>query len=187
MNKYFKVAMFYTSFIPLWITILFIDVLSLIRDGSNPYTEIIEIVLILLGLIFSILIIAKMITNVSHEHGVRYKIIDAQQETGITSEFLLSYILPLFAFDFTQWDGAIMFLVYYGILMFLCVRNNNVYANLIFEFKSYKFYNCELQWIAEPDVPTTQSMIISQSNLCANKGNTVEIICLDKPFYLMKS
>ena len=71
--------------------------------------------------------------------------------------------------------------------MFLCVRNNNVYANLIFEFKSYKFYNCELQWIAEPDVPTTQSMIISQSNLCANKGNTVEIICLDKPFYLTKS
>jgi len=187
MNKYFKVAMFYTSFIPLWITILFIDILSIIRDGSSPYTEIIEIVLILLGLLFSILIITKTITSVSHEHGVKYKIIHAEQEKGITSEFLLSYILPLFAFNFTQWDGAIMFSVYYGILMFLCVRNNNVYANLFFEIRNYKFYNCELQWTAEPDVPTTQPMIIGQKNLCANKGNTVEIICLDKPFYLMKS
>lgn len=187
MNKYFKVAMFYTSFIPLWITILFISILSLIRDSSNPYTESIEISLILLGLIFSTLIIIKVITSVSHEHGVKYKIVDAQQEKGITSEFLLSYILPLFAFDFTKWDGAIMFLVYYGILMFLCVRNNNVYANLIFEFKNYKFYNCELQWTSEPDVPTMQAMIISKKNLCANKGNTVDIICLDKPFHLMKS
>lgn len=186
MNKFFKIAMFYTSFIPLWITIIFIDLLSLYRDEANPYTEIIEIVLILLGLIFSTLIIIGTIIKVGCEHGVKYKIVNVQQEKGITSEFLLSYILPLFAFDFTQWDGAIMFLIYYGILMFLCVRNNNVYANLIFEFMNYKFYNCELQWIAEPDVPTTQSMIISKNNLCANKSNTVDIICLDKPFYITK-
>lgn len=162
MNRYFKISMFYTSFIPLWVAILFIDILSLIRDNSNPYTEIIGISLIMLGMIFSIIVILGSLKIVAREHGMSYRIINAQQEKGMSSEFLLSYILPLFAFDFTQWDGTIMFFIYYGILMFLCVRNNNVYANLLFEVLNYKFYSCELQWIAEPDTPFTQAMIISK-------------------------
>ena len=68
-----------------------------------------------------------------------YVIVSAVQEKGITSEFLLSYILPLFAFDFTLWSGCVEFLIYYVILAFLCIRNNNVYANLWLEVFGYKF------------------------------------------------
>ena len=34
---------------------------------------------------------------------------DAKESKTITAEFLLSYILPLFAFDFTQWDEVVKF------------------------------------------------------------------------------
>ena len=36
MNRLFKYAMFFTAFIPLWITILFLDIMS-ITDETNNY------------------------------------------------------------------------------------------------------------------------------------------------------
>lgn len=115
-----------------------------------------------------------------------YKVIDAKQEKGITSEFLLSYVLPLFAFDFTRWDGVVQFLIYFIVLAFLCYRNNNVYANIILELKKYKFYDCELIWSPEPNRKPIQAMVLSKNNLHSQKGNTIEIATLNKPFYLMK-
>ena len=93
---------------------------------------------------------------------IQYKIVSAEQEKGVTSEFLLSYILPLFAFDFTKWVSVVEFLIYFLILAFLCVRNNNVYANLLFEVKKYKFYNCEMQWVAEVEATPISMTVISK-------------------------
>ncbi|MBQ1502206.1 MAG: hypothetical protein IIZ45_06305, partial [Firmicutes bacterium] len=36
-----------------------------------------------------------------------HKVLSATEEKTITAEYLLSYILPLFAFDFTQWCGLL--------------------------------------------------------------------------------
>ncbi|WP_243122233.1 hypothetical protein [Clostridium thermarum] len=178
--------MFITSFIPLWITVLFINILSIINNSNNLYTEIIGIIAIFLMNIFSISVIFISLGSIQQSEYKAYKIIDAKQEKGITSEFLLSYVLPLFAFDFTRWDGVVQFLIYFIVLAFLCHRNNNVYANLIFELKKYKFYDCELLWVPEPNSKPIQAMVISKNNLCSQKGNTIEIAPLNKPFYLMK-
>lgn len=186
MNRFFKSAMFFTSFLPLWITIIFINVKSIVENENNLSTEYISICCILLGLIISMFVIIVSIKNLTKVTFRNYKIIDASQEKGITSEFLLSYILPLFAFDFTKWDSVITFIIYFLILAFLCIRNNNVYANLFFEIKNYKFYNCELVWASEPTTSPIQVIAISNKNLCANKGNTVKIASLNKPFYLVK-
>lgn len=124
--------------------------------------------------------------GVRSQNYTKYKILSAEQEKGITSEFLLSYILPLFAFDFTRWVSVFEFLIYFVILAFLCVRNNNVYANLLFEIKRYKFYTCEMQWVAEPDTTPISMMVISKKPLTAHKGNTIEVAALNKPFYLSK-
>jgi len=128
----------------------------------------------------------KSMSKIQPSEYIAYKVINVRQEKGITSEFLLSYVLPLFAFDFTQWDGVIQFLIYFIVLTFLCIRNNNVYANLVFEIKKYKFYDCELQWKAESNVDTINAMVISKENICSQKGNTIEIASLNKPFHLMK-
>ena len=48
MNKLFKAAMFFTSFIPLWITIVFLDIMSIIdkmnTNFNNPEAKASEIV-----------------------------------------------------------------------------------------------------------------------------------------------
>lgn len=186
MNKYFKIAMFITSFLPLWITVIFIDILSILKENANLYTEIIGVLSIGISIGISICIIKGSMKKLKTIDYKAYNIIDAVQEKGITSEFLLSYMLPLFAFNFTEWDSIIQFLVYFITLAFLCIRNNNVYANLLFEFKNYKFYSCELVWASEAETKPIQAIVISNINMCANKGNTVEIATLNKPFYIIK-
>lgn len=184
MGKYFKLVMFITSFLPLWITIMFIDTLNIIRDEAALYTEKISLVAIIIVLLFSFTIIYKSIKQITPTNYKTYIIESVVQEKGITSEFLLSYILPLVAFDFTMWESVVQFLLYFIVLAFLCIRNNNVYANLLFECKGYKFYDCELIWAAEPNVAPLQGLIISKSNLSAQKGNTIKIASLNKPFYI---
>lgn len=186
MSKYFKIAMFFTSFLPLWISIIFIDILSIAKKNTNLYTEFISLICISIAIIFSAFVIYGSMNKIKQTDYSPYKIYTAAQEKGITSEFLISYILPLFAFDFTRWDSVIEFLIYFSILSFLCVRNNNVYANLIFELKNYKFYSCELLWTPEQQLKPIQVILISNINLCANKGNTIKVAILNKPFYLVK-
>ena len=49
-------CMYFLSFIPLWITVLFIDIKSLIEGGNYKYTEIISIFCIIGGILVSLLI-----------------------------------------------------------------------------------------------------------------------------------
>jgi len=187
MNKLFKVTMFFTAFIPLWITVVFLDAMSIAdKTNCNIVSEVMGIGCIITGLIASAIIILCSMRGVKDRDYKKYKILSVEQEKGITSEFLLSYILPLFAFDFTEWVSIVEFLIYFLILAFLCVRNNNVYANLLFEIKKYKFYSCEMQWVAETDTTPIQMMVISKMPLTAHKGNTIEVAALNKPFYLGK-
>lgn len=187
MNRLFKVAMFFTAFIPLWITVLFLDAMSIAdKSNCNIGSEVIGISCIIIGLLLSAIIIFCSMRGVKDRDYAKYKILAVEQEKGITSEFLLSYILPLFAFDFTRWVSVVEFLIYFLILAFLCVRNNNVYANLLFEVKKYKFFTCEMQWVAEADATPIQMTVISKKPLTAHKGNTIEVAALNKPFYLGK-
>lgn len=186
MNKFFKCAMFFTAFLPLWITILFIDIKCILQNNIYLSTEYIGIFFIILGILLSTTIIIKSIKTIKQSDYTSYKIIESVQEKGITSEFLLSYILPLFTFDFTIWYNCVEFIIYFSILAFLCIRNNNVYINLILEIKGYKFYTCVLQWVSEPNTEPIQVVAISDKNLCANKGNTIKAASLNKPFYLIK-
>lgn len=187
MNRLFKDAMFFTAFIPLWITVLFLDIVS-IADESNCHigSEVMGISCIIIGLLLSAIVIFCSMRGVQEGDYVKYRILSVEQEKGITSEFLLSYILPLFAFDFTKWVSVVEFLIYFLILGILCVRNNNVYANLLFEAKKYKFYTCEMQWVAEADATSIPMTVISKKPLTAYKGNTIEVVALNKPFYLGK-
>lgn len=186
MGKLFKIAMFITSFIPLWITVIFIDAMSILKSSTNIITEIVGTTLIIIVNICSIIIILKSLSSIENSEYRPYIVLEASQEKGITSEFLLAYVLPLFAFDFTRWDSTVQFLIYFSVLSFLCIRNNNVYANLIFEIKNFKFYDCELQWKPEMSTKPIKAMVISKKNLSAESNNTIRIAVLNKPFHVMK-
>lgn len=186
MGIWFRISMFITSFLPLWITILFIEILSIFKNDKNLFTEYVVIFLVLITLSTSLFIIFYTISRkISSRSFHSYELEEVSLESGVTSEFLLSYILPLVAFDFTVWDKVAQFMLYFLILSFLCIRNNNVYANLLFEIRGYRFYSCNLKWAVESRTSIIPAIVMSKEDLRAKKGQLVKLARLNKPFYIM--
>lgn len=140
MSKIFSLSLYHTSFAPLWISILFIDIKSCIENTSNQWTEIISIGCILISCLIALIVLMVALCTNGKEGTTPYKLILATEEKAITAEYLLSYILPLFAFDFTQWSQAILFLIFYLTLGFLCIRHN------YFSVKHH-FRGCKLSFL----------------------------------------
>lgn len=197
MSGLYKLTMFITSFIPLWISLIvligmehlqffiqnFQKAFSCNRDwqylnNGDTLAIIVAFSIILINMIcFLYILLGIRYIKKRENFQLDYKIKKATREKTITSEYLLSYILPLFAFDFDTMEGIIAFLIYFIILGFLCIKNDNVYANLLFELQKYSFYNCE-------DETGKESLIISKQDLVSKLGNTITIGELDKPIHI---
>ena len=65
MLRFFSVSLYFLSFIPLWISIVFLDVLSIIENKSSCNTEYISIGCILIAAAFS----AAVIIHEFHRQG----------------------------------------------------------------------------------------------------------------------
>lgn len=57
MSVFVSFSMYFLSFAPLWITVLFIDIKSLVEGGCDKWTEIIGITGILFGMLISAIIL----------------------------------------------------------------------------------------------------------------------------------
>ena len=173
-------SMYFLSFVPLWLTVLFIDIKSLVEGGGDKWTEIIGITGILLGLLIStIILFAKLF--VSDDEKYTLTIQDANESKTITAEYLLSYILPLFAFDFTQWDEVVKFLIFFLIFGFLCIRHNNFSVNIILEIMHYRMYDCNLM---NTDGKAVDRIVISKNILSTSKGKDIEVKIFNNDYYL---
>ncbi len=147
MSRLFQSSLFFLSFLPLWLSVAFKDVMSIQESKTNLWTEIISLVLLSLCTIASlIVVIAQMrrqrrrIMNYCNKPTIK----SATKQKAVTAEYLLSYILPLFAFDFTQWQEVVLFLLFFVILAFLCLKHHYVYANIVLELRGYTCYDCTL-------------------------------------------
>ncbi|MCQ2533260.1 MAG: hypothetical protein MJ172_01650 [Clostridia bacterium] len=179
MSVFTSFSMFFLSFAPLWLSVIFIDAKSLWEHTPTPYTEIISISLIL-GVTLLSLINLMIKFNPNNLEGTESYILEsAKEEKMITSEFLLSYILPLFAFNFTVWHEVVLFLIFFSIFAFLCIRHNHFSVNIVLEFMRYRFYVCEL---SNDDDMIINKTIITQDVLPANLGQSILIKEINNEF-----
>ena len=170
MSKLFLISLFHTSFTPLWISILFIDIKSCIENPTHRWTECISIVCILISWLIAVFIMRAELSSNGKEGTAPHKVISATEEKTITSEFLLSYILPLFTFNFTQWGQVVLFLIFYFTLGFLCVRHNYLCAGIILEIVDFRFYTCR---VANEDGQEFEQRILSRRHLNECLGETL--------------
>ncbi|MBQ7794071.1 MAG: hypothetical protein IJ366_06060 [Clostridia bacterium] len=181
MNIMLSFSLYFLSFVPLWITVLFINIKSIIMKSQNPYTEILSIIFIILFSAISLLVM-KVNFSISKKDTVeKFEIITVKECKTITVEFLLSYILPLFAFDFTLWDETVEFLIFFFILAYLSIKHNVFSVNIILEWSGYKLYDCTLK---NNDDATIIKTIISKNVLKACSGKYMKIKALNNDFVL---
>ncbi len=147
---------------------------------------VISILVITIVVIFSILGINSFIKRVNSDNNImRGKIIKARKANKLSSEFLLAYILPMIAFDFDKLKSVIMFIIYFSVLAFLCLRNNNIYTNILLEFKGYKIYNCDIECnVMNSTKVYEDSFIISQYDLTVNESNSVKYWDFENYIYI---
>lgn len=181
MSKLVLSCLYFTSFFPLWLSILFIDVKSYFENTENLWTERISISIIVLASIFSMVVLLFAFANNSKEGSTKVMIKDAVDDKTITSEYLLSYILPLFAFDFTKWDQLVLFLVFFLTLFFLCIRHNHFSVNVWLEILNYKIFTCELE---DEDKNVVKRKIISRRTLNIRKGEYIYLKSLNNEIKL---
>ena len=176
-----SLCMFFLSFTPLWLSVIFMDVMSIVENSENLYTEWISIFLIVF-LSASALIVLLVSLNTKKRVGVqKYRITGVNEEKTITAEYLLSYILPLFAFDFTIWSQVVLFLIYFLTLGYLCIKHNHLSVNIVLELMHYRFYRCELE--NEDKLPISKC-IISKEQLINHKNDIISVRPLNNEFSL---
>lgn len=183
MNNIFKSCMFIISFLPLWINILIINGISIFQNSDGILVAICNSVLILISVIFSFLYISFANKKINKKDNlIECKLISSYQEKSMASNYLLSYILPLFIFDFNTLLGVLQFLIYFVIILVLCVKNSYVYINILLEFLGYTTFNCKILEEGREKVV----YVISNDDFNGYKNKDVNIYELDNPFYLHK-
>lgn len=123
----------------------------------------------------------KKRNNIPH----KVKIKKALRANKLSSEFLLAYILPMIAFDFAEFKSVVLFIIYFGMLAFLCIRNSNVYTNIWLEIKGYRMYLCDLEAnIMDRPHIYEECLVISKNNLTIKIENDIECWDFDNYIYI---
>lgn len=172
-------CMFFLSFCPLWISVLFIDIKSICEGNPNVWTEIISVSLILIVSIIALVVLMCELNPRNINNQQEYRIISAKEEKTITAEYLLSYILPLFAFDFTLWNEVVLFLVFFLVFAFLSIHHNHFSVNILLELMRYRFYSCELE---NEDGVSISKIVVCQEILSAQTGGLISARALNNEY-----
>ncbi len=196
--------MFITSFIPLWISISFCEIWNIVVKLTHLWNEAaIEIsvktiikttisaelvvlaainIVVLYSIFFMNHFIKKQTANIPKPRCVVQK---STKEKRLSSEFLLAYILPMIAFDFSAPRDIVLFLIYFSILAFLCIRNNNIYTNIYLEWRKYRMYQCDLKCnILGREHIYESCLVLSKNDLTREIGNEIEYYDFDKDIYI---
>ena len=195
MWRKFKWDMFVTSFIPLWLSIAVVDIWNIVLCAISNWDskvkfvdnllcalcgsiiQLISIVLIAILVLVSIVGIntfLKKKLSKTGKHLPKGTIEKATKANKLSSEFLLAYILPMIAFDFSNLQDLALFIIYFSVLAFLCIRNNNIYTNILLEFKGYHIYTCNLACkVMEDNHTYHDSIVISKIDLTQEEGNEI--------------
>ncbi|MBF0936603.1 hypothetical protein [Abiotrophia sp.] len=181
MSKLVLSSLYFTSFMPLWVSVIFIDIKSCIENTANLWTERISLALIFLAIFISMITLFFAFRSQTKEGCVELQIKAASEDKTVTAEYLLAYILPLSAFDFTKWDQVVLFLVFFLTLGFLCIRHNHFTVNIYLEIRKYKTYTCEME---NEDSKIVQCKVISKQMLNAKKGESIYLKSLNNEIKL---
>jgi len=119
------------------------------------------------------------------EHPNHGTIKRAKRANKLTAEFLLAYILPMIAFDYSDIKSILLFLIYFAVLTFLCIRNNNIYTNIFLEFMGYRMYECDIECATmNGSQMYPDSLIISKNNLTQALPQVINYFDFDNYIYI---
>lgn len=169
MGIIFSVSQYFLSFMPLWVAIIFIQVRSILSQSDSLYCEWISLICILLMTVFATIVLRKGLRNNDTSTHECY-LVEVKEEKGKSLEYLLTYILPLSAFDFTTWDGMTLYLLFFLIMGFLSIKHQYFLINIPLEVLGFNTYLCDYK---DESGIELQATIIYRGNLKVMENNSI--------------
>ena len=128
-------CMFFLSFVPLWVSILFIDFMSLHHSQANPWTEIISISLITVVSLISIIVLLRVLCVPKGADCIAdYKIVEINEEKKYRRSICCHTYSPCLPFNSTNGPTSLHFSYF-----FLCL---DFYPYATTSFQSIYCLNC---------------------------------------------
>ena len=183
MSFVFSCIMFFLSFTPLWFSIMFIDAVSIWTNQYCVWTEVISICCIVVGLFISAIMLHHYLQHGLVNGNRKYTVLEAKEEKTISIEFILSYVMPLFAFDFEKWQQSILLLHIFLILGWLCVKHNHFSNNVVLELLGYRVFHCVLD---SEDHKQLEANVIAKDNLVLSLQEDVIIEFVNNDFVITR-
>lgn len=150
-GKMFQAALSFLNFLPLWVAVLFIDVRS-IKKGGCVGTEYLSVGAIILGIVLSLIVVVVGLRRKKDLATDEYQLEEFEESRTISAEMLLTYVLPLFAFDFTLWEETLQFLVFISVVFWLSCRHRAAFEGVFLELINYRCYRCKLKKMKNGEV-----------------------------------
>ena len=175
-ERVFLVTGFILSYLPLWIIICFECILSIINRNKNVVTEWFALLTIIPFVIISIIFFLIILYSTEKEEGIRYHVLELTPQKWISSEYLLSYVIPLVAFDFTQWQDMAKLILLWGFIFILCWRFWQMPIAWL-GILGYYVADCKLKTF---DQQVVYKQIISHKSFAQEQGEEICIVDFDK-------
>ena len=120
----------------------YIDLMSVFyHKTQSPWTEIISVGCICIAYLISFPNMILTMWKLGKENSEQMQIKSVSEQKTASLEYMLSFVLPMFAFEFTQWETVILFILYFAVLSYLTLKHNLLVANIVFEVLHYQFYD----------------------------------------------
>ncbi|WP_290139646.1 hypothetical protein [uncultured Dubosiella sp.] len=145
MSKLLYFCIYFLAYFPLWIIIILEDIVEIINRNGSVWTEWISIMALIIISLFCLWRVISYFSGNKNKRGNKILVLDAKEDKNISIEFFLSYILPLYIFDFQNWLGVVEFVIFFLILCWVMVQKKVFCPSIIFNFLGYKIYNCEIR------------------------------------------
>lgn len=162
--------MYYLAFTPLWILVVLTDIFSIMDNEADLYTEKISIPFLFGAFLVALHIVRKELTSEKVDNVQPMHLKNVKEEKFAVAEFMMSFVFPMFAFDFTKYQGILLFSVFFLMFGWLCIKHNYLCVNVVLEIMKYKIYDCEC---VNMDKIKYEKKILSNRRLIEQSNTTV--------------
>ena len=179
MSKLFFISAFILSFLPLWMVLVFKYARIAPSENRHAMIAMIGLPVILIGWLLAHVTFRFGLNKYSKKVPEKFVFSKIEERKSISAEVLLSYVLPLLAFNFQEAEGIMNFCVFFLLLLYLTCRYNSFQGNVFLEIIGYRFYECTISTNGR------QVKVISAMPLCGDEGQTQEVVQLNNQVWMI--
>lgn len=177
----FQISMYYLAFTPLWITVILKDGFSIWDHHSSLGTECISIVAIIACFLGAFGCVCRNLNSKNEDNTQKYTVMNVEEDKFSIVEFLMSYTLPLSAFDFTEYREVLCFFIFFLIFGWVCYKHSHFCVNIILVIMKYKIFNCEIK---NSDGIEIKKKVVSKRHLKQCRGQNLDGKYLNNEYIL---